>query len=191
MNTRKIFSIGLMVLLVGNSILPSISSAQISPSKPLVDSDLSNNSYSSSKKIKSFLNWEKKILAFTKKDYSTLAMKLKNANTKKEYTAEYLIITDGIKKVFSNAKYSSDYMLPSHMTSLKKEIGSYKALRKELISLSGISTDPFSIPTDEITSVENDIIDLQKAITTSIRKALDNYDRSDFKETGKMTINTE
>lgn len=125
------------------------------------------------------------------KDYNSVVIKLKNANAKKAYATEYVSIAKDIAAVFSDAKYSSDYMLPSHMASLKKEIKTYKEFRKEIVSLNGSKINPFLIPAEEITSVENDIIDLQKTVTVSIRKALESYDTSDFKETGKMTINAE
>lgn len=125
------------------------------------------------------------------KDYKKTVMNLKNANAKQSYAAEYADISNNVKNVFSNAKYGSDYMLPIYVANLKKEIGTYKNLRKELISLNGSASNPFSIPAQETVSVESDMIDFQKILTASMRKALDNYDSSDFKETGKMNISTE
>lgn len=124
-------------------------------------------------------------------DYKRTVMKLKNTNAKQSYTAEYADIREDVKNVFSNARYSSDYMLPYYMDALKKEIGTYKTLRNELVLLNGSSNNPFSIPAQETASVENDVTGFQKILTTAMRQALDNYDSSDFKETGKMNMTAE
>lgn len=125
------------------------------------------------------------------KDYKKTVMNFKNASAKQSYAAEYADISNNVKNVFSNAKYGSDYMLPIYVANLKKEIGTYKNLRKELVSLNGSASNPFSIPAQETVSVENDVIDFQKILTGVMRKALDNYNSSDFKETGKMNISAE
>ncbi len=194
MITRKILSWVLTGALIGAPIIPWITSASSNAWGTEMNSNSYNNrndSYSSTKKIKSFLSWEKRILAYMTKDYNSVVMRLKNVNAKKAYASEFSDIISDIEKVFSGAEYGSDYMLSTYVASLKKEIGAYKSLRKELLALSGSTSNPFSLGTEETTSIENDIIDLQKTVTVALKQAIDNYDTSDFKETGKMNINAE
>lgn len=186
MNRNKILSLLLVGTLIGSPLCSSVSYALNGYSE-----DNYASPYESSVKIQKFLRWEGKILDFMTQDYKKTVMKLKNTDAKKAYTEDYAAITNDIKDIFSNAKYDSDYMFDSRLASLKKEIQTYKEFRKELISLNGSTINPFSVPAEEIASVENDIIDLQKTVTASLKDAIDNYDKSDLKETGKMEFDTE
>lgn len=125
------------------------------------------------------------------RDYKKTVINLKNANAKQAYEEEYLDILNNIKDVFASAQYSYDSELPIYMANLKKEINTYKTLRKELVSMKGITSNPFAIPAQETASVESDIIDFQKILTGVMGKALDKYDSSDFKEMGKENISAE
>lgn len=174
------------VTLLGSPIVSSISYAQSSSSE-----DYSDASYESNAKIQKFLSWEQKVVAYMTKDFKSVAMNLKSVDARKAYSDEFMDIRDSVQSVFSDAEYSYDYMLADHIASLKKEIEAYKNLRKEIASLSGSSLNPFSIPMDEVTSVENDTIAFQKTLTEAVRKAIDSYDTSDIKETGKMNLSAE
>lgn len=186
MNRKKILAAILAATLVGSPIISSISYADSSSSE-----DYSDSSYESNAKIQKFLAWEQKIIAYMTKDFKSVAMTLQSIDARKAYSNEFIDIRDNIQNVFADAKYSYDYDLPDYIANLKKEIEAYKNLRKEILSLSGGSVNPFALGADEVTSVENDTIDFQKTLTEAIRKAIDSYDTSDIKETGKMNLSAE
>ncbi len=185
-NRKKILAAILAATLVGSPITSSMTYAMSDSSE-----DDSYSTYESSAKIQRFLGWEQKVIAYMTKDFKSVGTKLSSADARKAYADEFIDLRDSVQNVFADAEYSYDYMFESHIASLKKEIEAYKNLRKEMVSLAGSSVNPFSIPVNEVASVENDTIAFQKTLTEAIRKAIDTYDSSDIKETGKMNLSAE
>lgn len=188
MNTKKYLSAVVVTALISSSVLPWIASAKITTSA------VSSGGYSTysdySKKTKKFVALKKKVLQMVATDYKKAVAKLVNQDAQKAYNSEYASIEKAIGLVFDNATNGYDSMLPTYIDNLKKEIRNYKDLRWEIQSLQS-DVNPFELSIEDVASVEADMIDFQKIVTSVLRTAVDSYSTSDFKETGKMNIGAE
>ncbi len=152
--------------------------------------NLWSNKYNnvSNKKIKKLLKLWEKLKTFIKIDLIKEINKLKNEDDKKIFLKELKIHSDNIEVFLKQIEYAYDFDFEKYLKELKALATSYKNFKKDIISSIDNWVNPYKISDSEIQIIENDIISIQKDFIAEIKKYLDTYNLSSFKETWKMNF---
>ncbi|MDD4151264.1 MAG: hypothetical protein PHR68_01495 [Candidatus Gracilibacteria bacterium] len=133
------------------------------------------NSYNSLE-IKKLENLQKQLIKYLDKDFNSSIKEVSNTIDKTYFKTEYAYIKKDISEYYPFSKEET-------VSQFKSDISYYKKLKTSIEeSVSG--KKPFNITANEKTSVESDIVSIQKDFVKSLREYVNKYLKQDYTEEG-------
>jgi hypothetical protein len=141
--------------------------------------------------IKSIVIHKKAILQYMDKKANKILL-LVTQDSRKDYYQNYLEIRKDISNYFDAInKNPAWYTLPEVKTSLRTKVATFTEWQKEVERTIATNQNPFTLTPDEITTVESDLISMQKDLIGIIRSYIDELSTLDIKKSTNGTYRAE
>lgn len=182
MKTKKILAIFTAWILALSLFLPTVSAI----ATEWTGSD--NIVSSPKKKVQKLKKLWDKLKVFIINDLKKDLAKINSVDDKKIFTDATQNLKDNLDELIKKIEYGYDYNFQNYLVQLKAVAQNYKTIKNEIANFILIWANPYKIDASVNSSIETDLIWIQKDVVIELKKYLEIYIKSGFKKAWKQNF---